>query len=430
MPFDSNVRYGISQVGAKNVIAAFKGIDTNMKITSHTMKNKLLPATRISNMGLMNMGRIAQDAPFGLMGISNNLTFMAEQMGRAKEQGHSFTSQLKGMGRQMLGVGGLTFAFSILTSALLAYQMGVFDFLGGAGKKFTEMIDKQIEKVVKLKDILGKPDVLAVDEAERELAITETLRKELELIQSLNERKERQATYYGVSGGLTLTAEQLEIARKLTDKEVRRIAIYKSYEEKLKGIIEQGEAQLEIQDALSFKAEGTVAIATKWKTELEGVKTVLEEISQSGAFTSRRATQDGRASIGVPKGLMENVFQPKKPKLLKDADKVGRTIFDNWSNILVSNMNTAWVTIFGEANSLFEQLINSMVNMLIGQVFSGLLSFLPGGSIVGGIVGLFSGGGASGATAPVTNLTIEMGGMPLGQVVLEGNRQISQRRLV
>jgi len=62
-------------------------------------------------------------------------------------------------------------------------------------------------------------------------------------------------------------------------------------------------------------------------------------------------------------------------------------------------------------------------------VFSGLLSFLPGGSIVGGIVSLFS-GGAGGATSPSQNITIEMGGMPLGQLVLEGNRQISQRRLV
>ncbi len=107
---------------------------------------------------------------------------------------------------------------------------------------------------------------------------------------------------------------------------------------------------------------------------------------------------------------------------------MGQSIFDNWANILVSNMNTAWITIFGEANSLFEQLINSMVNLMLTQLVTGLLSFIPSGNIFTGILtDIFSPGAPSSGG---TNITIEMGGMPLGQVVLEGNRQISQRRLV
>ncbi|KKK69744.1 hypothetical protein LCGC14_2930960, partial [marine sediment metagenome] len=95
--------------------------------------------------------------------------------------------------------------------------------------------------------------------------------------------------------------------------------------------------------------------------------------------------------------------------------------------------------IFGEANSLFEQLINSMADLLIKDVFSQLISFLPGGGILSGVIDLFS---SPPTPSPITQtldpgrapgnqtIIIELGGMPLGQVVLEGNREIQERRLV
>ena len=75
-----------------------------------------------------------------------------------------------------------------------------------------------------------------------------------------------------------------------------------------------------------------------------------------------------------------------------------------------------------------------MVDLLIKDVFSRLLGGAP---VFGGVIGmfnaigdLFSGAPVTGGGGQQTNITIELGGMPLGQVVLEGNRQIQQRRLV
>jgi hypothetical protein len=60
---------------------------------------------------------------------------------------------------------------------------------------------------------------------------------------------------------------------------------------------------------------------------------------------------------------------------------------------------------------------------------------LSGMPVFGGVTNIFDAIGSlfspsASSTGGNTNITIEMGGMPLGQLVLEGNRQITQRRLV
>ena len=50
--------------------------------------------TQNANMLLFSMGRIIQDLPYGFMGIGNNITLMAEQMGYMRSQGMGFKDTL------------------------------------------------------------------------------------------------------------------------------------------------------------------------------------------------------------------------------------------------------------------------------------------------------------------------------------------------
>ncbi len=169
-----------------------------------------------------------------------------------------------------------------------------------------------------------------------------------------------------------------------------------------------------------------VALQNQLKIDTIATGVALDAISKQSMAASFRG---GGARPARGLSFMRSVFQPDKPELLKDAAEIGDTIFDGWASVLTSNMNTAWAEIFGEANSLFEQLINSMADLLIKDIFTSLLSFIPGGGVLSGVIDLFSGAPGKGGGGQ-TNITIEMGGMPLGQIVLEGNRQIQQRRLV
>ena len=180
--------------------------------------------------------------------------------------------------------------------------------------------------------------------------------------------------------------------------------------------------------------QGVLAVAGAFRVlagEVKEVEESLERIRRSFAGTGGiTGTGAGREGGYGPASIFGTGARGAGNQIIKDASKTGKTVFDNWSTILVSNMNTAWATIFGEANSLFEQLINSMADLLVKDIFSRLLA---GTSMFGGISAMFGaiGGLFGGSSAPSGQpIVIEIGGMPLGQVVLEGNRQITQLRLV
>ena len=111
---------------------------------------------------------------------------------------------------------------------------------------------------------------------------------------------------------------------------------------------------------------------------------------------------------------------------LDSAEQYQQEFADSFTNILETNFHTFWEATFGEANSLLEQLLQATFGSIMSNIASGLLSFIPGGSIVSGIVSLF---GSSSNNSNNTPVVIQLGGEDVARVVLEGNRVIQQRRL-
>ena len=75
---------------------------------------------KIANGGntLMQFSRIAQDAPFGIIGIGNNLTATAESFGYLSKQTGGAGNALKAIGSSILGTGGILLGVSLLTTGL------------------------------------------------------------------------------------------------------------------------------------------------------------------------------------------------------------------------------------------------------------------------------------------------------------------------
>lgn len=78
---------------------------------------------------LTDFSRIVQDAPFGLIGITNNLTQLPDSLSRlsaaARESGKSIGSLLLS---SLRGFGGIGLALSAVTSGILIYQNGIAGF--------------------------------------------------------------------------------------------------------------------------------------------------------------------------------------------------------------------------------------------------------------------------------------------------------------
>jgi hypothetical protein len=98
---------------------------------------KLNPSSNQAAFALTNFGRIAQDLPYGLIGVANNITPLIESLQRlssqAKETGVSMGKQLL---NSLKGGGGLILGFSVLTSVMQFAAIGLSAFtrgMGGAG---------------------------------------------------------------------------------------------------------------------------------------------------------------------------------------------------------------------------------------------------------------------------------------------------------
>jgi hypothetical protein len=104
---------------------------------------------------LMQFSRIAQDAPFGIMGIGNNITATAESFGHLVKETGSAGGALKAVASSMLGTGGILLAVSLVTSGLTYMSQNgitvgdVFSKLAGTFDENAQSLNKMNAEAAK-----------------------------------------------------------------------------------------------------------------------------------------------------------------------------------------------------------------------------------------------------------------------------------------
>lgn len=71
---------------------------------------------------LTNLGRVAQDAPFGFIGIQNNLNPLLESFQRLRAETGSNQAAFKALTSSLMGPAGIGIALSVVGAAILFYQ--------------------------------------------------------------------------------------------------------------------------------------------------------------------------------------------------------------------------------------------------------------------------------------------------------------------
>lgn len=92
----------------------------------------IAPGANQASNALMNLGRIAQDAPFGFIGISNNINPLLESFQRLKTETGTTGGALKALVSGLAGGAGLGLAVSIGTGLLAAFGDKLFSSAKGA----------------------------------------------------------------------------------------------------------------------------------------------------------------------------------------------------------------------------------------------------------------------------------------------------------
>ena len=94
----------------------------NTLATSGTGMDSLAGKSRGATNALTDLSRIAQDAPYGFMAISNNLNPMLESFQRLKVESGSTGGALKAMAGSLAGPAGIGIALAVVSSAIVAYN--------------------------------------------------------------------------------------------------------------------------------------------------------------------------------------------------------------------------------------------------------------------------------------------------------------------
>ena len=83
-----------------------------------------------ANTALVNFGRVVQDAPFGLIGIANNIDPLITSFQQLKAQSGSTGGALKALFSSLAGPAGIAIGVSAVTSALIAFGPEIKEFFG------------------------------------------------------------------------------------------------------------------------------------------------------------------------------------------------------------------------------------------------------------------------------------------------------------
>jgi hypothetical protein len=109
---------------------------------------KVTPASNQATQALVNVSRVAQDAPYGFIGIANNLNPLLESFQSLQKTTGSASSALKEMAKGLMGPAGIGLALGVVSSLIVAFGPKIVNFINGvdAAKesedKFAESLNK------------------------------------------------------------------------------------------------------------------------------------------------------------------------------------------------------------------------------------------------------------------------------------------------
>lgn len=122
---------GVEQTFGK-VAAAVTKTEAGLKQVSRTSSS--------ATQSLINLGRVVQDAPYGFIGIANNINPLLESFQRLKAESGSTSVAIKAFAGSLIGAGGLGLAVSVVTSLLT-----VFSLSSRGAKKETEALNTETD---------------------------------------------------------------------------------------------------------------------------------------------------------------------------------------------------------------------------------------------------------------------------------------------
>lgn len=271
------------QVTAPGVANTFAGVAAATNKTTLALQ-KLPQVANQSTLAMTNLGRVVQDAPFGFLGIANNLNPLLESFQRLRASTGSNAAAFKALGSSLLGAGGLGFALSAVSTLLILYG----DKLFGASKASKDAKDAADKYKDAIKGIFAE----VAKEATQVASFVAVLKSETETRdRRLAAIKELQKIQPEIFAGLKLEGDAvvgLDAAYINYVKSLSTVIAVKLKQQQLETLITK---QLELQGATLTKTQTDFINKLKLANDLRNGELKFGELNQKQLFDKARAIE-------------------------------------------------------------------------------------------------------------------------------------------
>ena len=255
----------------KDAKANLNSLKSTVKDTGQSFASA---APKVANAGntLTQFSRIAQDAPFGIIGIGNNITATAESFSYLKAQTGSTGGALKALASSLMGTGGILLGVSLLTTGLtLLAQSGLS--VGDVIDKITGNFDKFGRELQKVTAEASKQSGTEISNLKALVSVAQddTISREKRLIAVKELQKEFPAYFGNLNTEKILNGDLTGVTKELTKAIIER-AKATAFSNKI------GELSLEREQLKSNLANEILSIAKAYNLSSEETKKFYEEV--------------------------------------------------------------------------------------------------------------------------------------------------------
>lgn len=268
----------------------------------------LVPKVANGGNALMQFSRIAQDVPYGIIGIGNNITATFEAFSHLQRSAGSTGGALKALASSLVGSGGILLAVSLLTTGLTVMaQKGlsvgdVFDMLTGnfdENAKALSELNKEVaktagEEIATIKGLVSAAQDASLSTEKRLLAVKKLQDEYPSYFGNLSTERilngDVSKAVDDVSRALIARARASAIAGKLGENAAKRLELEEKRE---KAILDIREAQRSIkEDKSTFGNYGALDL----KVALKSYKDIVAEITKLDASSRKYSEQEAKAT--------------------------------------------------------------------------------------------------------------------------------------
>jgi hypothetical protein len=309
----------------------------------------LAPAAGQANTSIVNLSRVVQDAPFGFIGIANNIDPLLQSFQQLKAQTGSVGGAFKALGSSLMGGAGLALAVSTVSSLLVVYGDRLFGS-SKAAKEAKSAADKLKESINGIFSEAAKEAAEAATFVGILKSETETRERKLAAI------KELQRIQPEVFANLKLEGNAV----------VGLDAAYQNYLENLKTVIavKIKQAQLEQLIGTLLEKQGVTLTNSEKK-----IKNFVDAVKK-GQLDRARATGGGEAQSFV-ESILGGEEQNKKgiEKIKSDIDGLINDISQLSKGVSVKELKIKPDKVSVDIDKAFKA--------FSGELFSGNIDIKP-----------------------------------------------------